>query len=172
MARTIKDASLDSRTARGRLPSRGKPHYRQLEPGLHLGYRKPRGRKGKPATSGQWVTRIYLGSQSYGVKNLGIADDLGDADGVAILNFAQAQDKARLRFKHGARDEAGVTGPYTVAAALTDYFEYLKHEKKNTYDAQKRADAFILPALGEIDCGQIKAKVLRSWHSALADKPP
>jgi integrase len=172
MARTIKDASLDSRTARIRLTPRGKPYYRQIEPGLHLGYRKPRGRKGKPATSGQWVTRIYDGDQRYKVKRLGVADDFADADGHAILSFAQAQNKALERFKQGARDDAGVTGPYTVADALTDYFEYLRHEKKNTNDAEKRANAHIIPVLGEVDCGQIRAKALRSWHSALADKPP
>jgi integrase len=172
MARTVKATKLESRTARTRLTARGKPHYHPLEPGLHLGYRKPRGRKGKPAVSGQWVTRIYIGTQSYEVKNLGIADDWDDADGVTILDFAQAQERARARFKRGAGDQAGVPGTYTVAAALTDYFEYLKHEKKNTYDAQKRADAFIAPALGQIECGQIRAKTLRAWHSALADKPP
>jgi hypothetical protein len=40
MARTVRDANLEIRTARSRLPTRGKPHYRVLEPGLHLGYRK------------------------------------------------------------------------------------------------------------------------------------
>jgi integrase len=172
MARTLKDAILDTRTARTRLTPRGKPYYRVIEEGLHLGYRKPRGRKGKPAVSGKWLLRRYVGEQAYALETIGTADDFADADGVAFLNFKQAQDKARERFKQGAHDEAGVTGPYTVAAALTDYFEYLRHEKKNTYDAQKRADAFIIPALGKIDCSQIRAKTLRSWHSALADKPP
>ena len=67
MARTIKDASLDSRTARGRLRARGKPYYRSLEPGLHLGYRKPL------AGSGKWVARHYIGNQSYEVESLAIS---------------------------------------------------------------------------------------------------
>src|SRR6516225_8673467 len=88
MARTIKDTKLDKREARRRLEPRGKPYYRLLEEGLHLGYRKPNGRKGKPAAGGKWVTRIYIGNQSYRVENIdGVADDFTDADGVAVLNF-------------------------------------------------------------------------------------
>jgi hypothetical protein len=52
MARTLKDANLDKPEARSRLAARGKPHYRLIEPGLHLGDRKARGRKGKPAVAG------------------------------------------------------------------------------------------------------------------------
>jgi integrase len=172
MARTIKDASLDSRTARTRLTPRGKPYYRQIEPGLHLGYRKPRGRKGKPATSGQWVTRIYVGGQSYKVKKLGVADDFADADGLAILSFADAQDKALDRLKQGARDEAGITGPLTVAEAIKDYLEYLGHQGKSTYDAKCRANAFIIPKLGDIECSKLTSKKLRDWLGALAGRPP
>jgi len=171
MARTIKDASLDNRTARGRLTPRGKPYYRKIEEGLHLGYRKPRGRKGRPAVSGKWVLRRYVGGQAYVVETIGIADDFDDADGVSILSFDQAQEEARKRFKKGASEEVG-SGPYTVADALRDYFEALSHKGRDTYDAQKRADAFILPALGDAQCGQIKAKALRNWLSALANRPP
>jgi integrase len=180
MARTIKDASLDTRTARGKLDARGKPYYRKLEEGLHLGYRKPRGRKGKPAVSGKWVLRRYVEDQKskkdkrqpYIVEKIGIADDFDDCDGLAILSFDQAQEEARKRFKKGASDAAGVTGPYTVAVALKDYFEALGHEGRDTYDAQKRADAFIVPALGHIECSKVKAKTVRGWLSALAKKPP
>jgi integrase len=173
MARTVKDTSLDKREARRRLSPRGKPYYRLLEEGLHLGYRKSNGRKGRPATGGKWVTRIYLGAQSYRVENIdGVADDFTDADGVAVLNFKQAQDKARERFQRSAHDEAGMSGPLTVADAMVDYLEALNHGGQNTYDAKKRSDAFIIPALGQIEVGQIKAKVLRNWLAALADKPP
>jgi integrase len=180
MARTIKSTTLDTRTARGKLDACGKPYYCKLEEGLHLGYRKPRGRKGKPAVSGKWVLRRYVEDQKskndqrqpYILEKIGIADDFDDADGVAILSFDQAQEEARKRFKKRASDEAGVTGSYTVAVALKDYFEALGHEGRDTYDAQKRADAFIVPALGHIECSKIKAKTMRGWLSALAKKPP
>ncbi len=97
MARIVKDTSLDSKTTRLRLKPRGKPYWRSLEPKLHLGFRKPRGRKGKPAGGGTWVARYYIGTQRYTTEAIGIADDLSDADGVTILSFAQAQNLARKR---------------------------------------------------------------------------
>src|SRR5262245_37129898 len=89
MARKIKDSQLDTREARGRLKARGKPYWRLIERGLHLGYRRLKGR------AGTWCARHYVGEQQYQVEALGIADDLSDADGVAVLDFWQAQQKAR-----------------------------------------------------------------------------
>lgn len=90
MSRSVRDASLDTRTARGRLRSRGKPYWRQLEPGLHIGYHKPLSGPGK------WVVRHHLGGKSdYVTDTFGTADDFSDADGIAILSFWQAQGKAR-----------------------------------------------------------------------------
>jgi hypothetical protein len=77
MARRTPDARLESRESRSRLASRGKPHYRLLEPGLHIGYRRLKGRKGRPAVAGTWVARHYIGSQSYAVEKIGTADDFG-----------------------------------------------------------------------------------------------
>src|SRR4051794_21346336 len=91
MARTVRDASLETRTARGRLVASGKPYYRAIDPGLHLGYRK-----GK--TGGKWVMRWYVGDGDYQVETLATADDTGDADGVAVLDFRQAQALVRSKY--------------------------------------------------------------------------
>ena len=88
MARHVRDASLESRTARAKLKPSGKPYYRAIGQGLHLGYRK-----GK--TEGKWVLRRYVGNQNYAVETIAVADDLVDADGVGVLNFYQAQERAR-----------------------------------------------------------------------------
>jgi hypothetical protein len=42
VARTVKDARLETRTARAVLKPAGKPYYKTIEEGLHLGYRKNR----------------------------------------------------------------------------------------------------------------------------------
>src|SRR3954464_5681428 len=97
MAARPPDERLESRESRSRLASRGKPHYRLLEPGLHIGYRRLKGRKGRPAAPGTWVARHYVGDRSYVVEKIGTADDFSDADGLIILSFAQAQDTARTR---------------------------------------------------------------------------
>ena len=96
MARTVRDASLESRAARGRLKARGKPYWRALEEGLHLGYRKSQARGGR-ARGGKWVVRHYIGNQSYIVETIAEADDYSDADGTDILSFTEAQAAARER---------------------------------------------------------------------------
>ena len=40
MARRVRDSDLETRAARGKLKARGKPYYRAIGEGLHLGYRK------------------------------------------------------------------------------------------------------------------------------------
>ena len=40
MPRQVRDANLESRSARARLKVAHKPYFRLIEPGLHLGYRK------------------------------------------------------------------------------------------------------------------------------------
>src|SRR5882724_4108299 len=118
MARTLKDSVLDKREARSRLAPRGKPYYRLIEEGLHLGYRKSQGRKGSPGGAGKWVLRHYVGGQRYQVETIGIADDRSDANGTSILNFAQAQTQALKRMTDRAQVNAGVIGPLTVADAM------------------------------------------------------
>ena len=163
MARTIRDASLETRTARTRLPAGPKPHYRALDPGLHLGYRK-----GK--TGGKWVMRWYVGDQDYKVQTIGTADDNADADGVAVLSFRQAQTRARELFARMAADTAGIRhGPYTVADALDDYF---KGGDRLT-DAKNRvvAEALILPRLGALEVAALVPDTLRAWLTDLAADP-
>jgi integrase len=103
MARKVRDKELDTKQARQRLAARGKPYWRLLEPGLHLGYRRL---KGRPGT---WVARHYVGEQKYQVESLGPADDLSDADGVAVLSFWDAQRKAREAMVARAKTGQGTT---------------------------------------------------------------
>src|SRR5689334_12993514 len=140
MARRIKDASLDSKAARRKLDPRSKPYWRSVERGLHLGYRR------HADAAGPWIVRQYVGDQRYEEAALGIADDLSDADGSAILSYWQALDKARARMKDVALNNAGA-GSYTVADALEDHLKYLEHEKKSAVEARYRAEAHIKPAL-------------------------
>ncbi|MFO1099485.1 MAG: site-specific integrase [Xanthobacteraceae bacterium] len=172
MARTIRDATLDTRAARSRLQPRGKPHYRAIEEGLHLGYRKPRGRKGNPAVAGKWVARHYLGAQAYQVEIIGTADDFCDADGVAILSYAQAQARARERMVRRKHADVGETGPVTVADAIEDYLSFLKSMRKSAVDARARVNAFVLPELGDIEVDSLTTKHLTNWHHKLAQMPP
>ena len=163
MARTIRDAALQTREARGRLKARGKPYYRAIEEGLHLGYRKPQGRRGSPAVAGKWVVRRYIGGQAYEIDTIAAADDFSDADGVNVLSFKQAQDAARAKIK---------VGPLTVRKVVEDYLQFLEDNRKTAHDARYRAAAFIYPALGDEKVEALSTDQLQHWHTALAKAAP
>jgi hypothetical protein len=80
MPRQVRDAALETRTARGRLKVAHKPYYRLLAPGLHLGYRK------LASGPGTWIARRYIGAGAYATENLRtsgnliiVADDYDEA---------------------------------------------------------------------------------------------
>jgi integrase len=166
MARTIRDAILNTRAARRRLKARGRPYWRGLEPGLHLGYRKPL------SGAGRWVARHYVGDQAYEVETIAVADDFSDPDGVAILSFAQAQTLARSRMVGRAHKDAGKTKPLTVADAIEAYLTYLETKRsRSECEAHYAVDAFILPALGAVEVNALTPEQLRGWISKLAKAP-
>ena len=172
MARRTPDAKLETRESRSRLASRGKPHYRLLEPGLHIGYRRLKGRKGRPGVAGTWVARHYVGGRSYVVERLGVADDFADADGTKILSFAQAQDKARMHMVRRAHTANGVAGPLTVQAAVESYLEFLETNRKSAVDTRHRALAHIYPTLGNVEVATLSTEVLRKWQAGLVKAFP
>jgi integrase len=168
MARTIRDATLETRAARSRLKPRGKPYYKSLEPGLHLGYRKP------VSGAGKWVLRHYAGGAAYDVETVATADDFSDADGVAILDFRQAQAVARGRMVERARSAAGISGPWTVADAMNAYLDFLEGEGRSPHairDARCRDLLHIRPKLGGDELVSLTAERLRRWRNDLAKQP-
>jgi hypothetical protein len=132
LARTVRDQNLETRSARSRLKPSPKPYYRTIDPGLHLGYRK--GKSG-----GRWVVRCYVGDQDYKTETVANADDVADADGVSILNFAQAQGLAREMRARAARIAAGMpidVGPYTVKQCVAEYLAWMEQNRKSAKDAR------------------------------------
>ena len=118
MARTVRNAKLDTRSARVKLDARREPYWVVMSKGCALGYRKG-------ADGGTWIARYRddMGKQRY--HALGAADDAMDSDGGGLcLTYAQAQRQADQWFKLAARgfeEEAPRSGPYTVKDALIDY---------------------------------------------------
>ena len=168
MPRTVRDTNLETRAARGRLAPRGKPYFRAVEPGLHIGYRK--GQRG-----GKWVLRTLVGDGKYRVETVGLADDISDADGIRVLDWKQAQVWARERCAEDARAAAGVEpeGPYTVADAIHDYLvDYEGRGGRSLSDMRSRTQAHILPGLGRVEVRNLTARTIREWHHSLAKEPP
>ena len=157
MARTVRDTKLETRAARSKLEVSGKPYYKAIGPGLHVGYRKN-------ASGGKWVVRRAAGSQ-YKVETIGSADDIEDANGDTVLDFWQAQEIAR-----GKR---AYVGPYRVRDAVEHYLEHLAGEGKNSVgNAANRAERHIMPTLGEVLVADLTADAIRKWHRHLAQSMP
>ena len=157
MARRVKDRNLDSRDARRKLKASGRPYWRAIGKGLHIGYRK-----GK--TGGAWVVRRYLGGQTYKLETIAEADDILDADGSDVLDFWQAQEVARhLR-------QAPRRGSYKVKDAISDYLNHLEG-RASYHDSKKRFEAFVLPVFGSKKVDELAADDIRNWHRAIAKTP-
>jgi integrase len=165
MPRRVKDATLDTREARGKLKPRGKPYWRLIEPGLHIGYRRLKGR------AGSWSVRHYLGEQAYKVEPLGVADDLSDADGVAILSYWHAQQKAREQMVARAHTAAGKHGPLTVGDAMDSYIEFLESHRKSASDVRYCDSSVIRPRLGDMLVADLTTEGLQRWHADIAKAP-
>jgi hypothetical protein len=143
MARTVRDAKLETRAARDRLPPGRTPHFKTLVPGkLHLGYRRK-----KKDMLGQWLVRHYLGRECYHTAPLGLADDFQDApDDGDFLTFAEAQ---RATHEHKVERRLGMGR--SVADAIAEYVKWLREERGAAADhAARTAALLILPRLGRI----------------------
>ncbi len=168
MARTVRDAKLETRTARAVLKPAGKPYYRAIDEGLHIGYRK--GQNG-----GKWVLRRYAGDQKYVVETIATADDTLDPDGAIVLSFAQAQAEARRRFTEAKRVAAGLpaqAGPYKVRDAINDYLAWLENNRKSARDARWRAEGLIIPELGDKVAAKLTTAEVRDWRDKMANQAP
>jgi integrase len=100
---------------------------------------------------------------------------LQDADGVAVLDYGQAQKAARAWWRAELRREEGHdtrSGPYTVADAIADYLAgFEARGGKSAYHARRAAETHILSALGSAQVGKLTAKKIEEWHRGLAGKP-
>jgi integrase len=122
MARRIRDSVLDSRNARLKLAPRGEPYWKEVERGVHIGYRRrPDGK------AGTWAVREFANGK-YKIDRVGVADDLSDSDGKLILSFWQAVEAIRKRTAQlgAVRHDDAPTARTTIREALDVYEADLK----------------------------------------------
>src|SRR3954453_13629876 len=168
MARTARNASLETRTARLRLPIRRTPYFAKIAKGLRLGYYRG-------SVAGSWVARCYRGDGVYATEALGIADDTLEADGIKVLDYWQAQEHARAWGERQRLIAAGVVRPgtYSVADAVTDYLAEITAEKSPAavQGAKYLFNAWILPELGAIQLDKLTTERITRWRNKLATEP-
>jgi integrase len=145
---------LETRSARLRLPVQKKPHFVKIGVGLAIGYRRNQ-------TAGSWIVRRANGAGANATKAIGLADDYDDADGERVLDYWQAQEKAR-----------GVAGDHrsartTIIQALDAYEANLRTRGADTQNAA-RARLHLTPALGKKDAATAESRELRRWRDGLA----
>jgi integrase len=163
MARTVRDYRLETRAARLRLGQRSEPYWMLLSEGFHLGYYR-----GKQTA--KWVARHRPAGQgaAYKKTTLGEADDTSDSDGVRILDYRQAQDKARewLRAVEGG---VAVTAKFSVGDALDEYLKAFT--KKDLANTRRRVEQFVRPALGRVPLAKLTAAQVRGFLNDRATTP-
>jgi integrase len=167
MARTVSSKELASRTARRSLPI-GLRIWLRLSPGRTLGYRK--GSKG-----GVWLARYYDAGFRLEEK-LGLADDIVDAEGTRVFDFAQAQEKARTWFLTATALATGQhvfqPGGYTVKQCCLEYLQHL--ERRGAPDhrhAKYDLDAYVIPKLGTLQITKLTRPKLEQWRADIAASP-
>ena len=173
MARTKRSADLGTRNKRLDLPQ-GQPHTETLSKGKYLLYRRPMN-----GASGVWSARWRNPDTGKMLRNpLGSADDFLDANGIDILNFAQAQKAAEQWFTERARvahlestGEVVNDKPFTVADALADLLAQIRRDGRPDETVESYTRTRINPALGEIEVAKLTMKRLKDWHSDLAKSP-
>jgi len=163
MVGLVRHANLTSRSARSRLERRRQPHWQALVRGrAHLGWQRwPEDR------TGRWLLRRFLARNKYRVVELGAADDAMPADGVRVLNLAQAEAMARARLDTAP----AVVHRLTVQQAMTRYIDYKQGLGQAVNDVVSRSAVHILPALGDCVVAELTAGRLRKWLGVMASQP-
>jgi integrase len=103
-----------------------------------------------------------LSTAVYAPETIGQADDVRDADGRAVFDFWQAQERAWHISK-----SLQPGGTYKVRDAVADYLTHLDG-RASLLDTRLRLEAYALPALGDKHVTKLTADMLRNWHRGLA----
>lgn len=168
MARTLRNAKLDTRNARLKLVARKEPYWTAVSPGEALGYYRP-----SSGGTGTWWVKFRDPSDGARRKAaIGAADDFAEADDRVHFSYAQAMAKARNWFIQTRADSSGERvqcGPFTVRDAWEGYIaDAERRGMKGVQQTRAAAGRHILPALGEIAVEKLTRARIEKWHSALS----
>ena len=166
MPRVLIEAKLTTRNARLALPKG--LHWRQIDTGVHLGYRK--GLKG-----GHWLVRFYLGNGNYHRLRVGTADDF---TALGTLSYDQAAKRGRdIVADVRARAERAQGAPSeTIRSVVQAYIEMrdarvraLGGSGRRCSDASSRLTRHVLKdELADIELSVLTEQDLFGWKARLA----
>jgi integrase len=160
--RLARDHRLETRAARERLKSSRHPYWRTISTGCHIGYYRG-------CRAGSWIARCKKsGAKGYFQRSLGEADDLREANGLTILNFRQAQERARSWFDDILGSKYGRPDRYTVGDALDDYLK--RFTGKSLDKTRHTIERHIRPVLGKRPVCELTTGELRQFQADLATR--
>ncbi len=157
MARSIRSAPLETRSARMKLAKRGKPYWARLARGLSLGYRRIN-------TAGPWIVRSSDGKGRNRIQNFATADDYEESNGDSVLTYWEAQAAARSIANGGKVSGRAIT----VDAAIDRYADELRANGGNPYNAAL-ARLHLPSALRSKAVQLLTEDELRQWRNSLLD---
>ena len=166
MSRRIQNSKLDSRTARLRLKARADPYWVGIARGVALGYRRTK------TTCGTWTARLYdpAAEKPFTYRPLGPADDSADANGETVLDFYQAQNRARAWSIVRPERTVPIPGTITVGEACDAYCDYLEAERKSGTDTRRRLKRKISATLRARRVADLTKAELERWRNGLVRK--
>ena len=160
MARRSRSSTLEHRTNRLKLPIQRKPHaFTTVAPGVALAYRRCK-------RSGRWIARVADGKGGNWQKAFAVADDYEDANGESVLDFWQAQTRAKAL----ARGNVETGKPITVSEALNDYERDLRGRGGLSGNVS-RVRHHLPPSLASKPVSLLTARELQRWRDGLGLKP-
>ena len=162
MARSVRKAGLETRTARLKLPVARKPVFIRIAPGLSLGYRRNQ-------ITGTWVLRVADGKGGAATRAIGAADDFDDADGATVLDYWQAQEKAKSVAR--GSDGSDIAKPLTIRRAAEVYLSVLEAKNLRTArDTRGRLNLHFLPKFSDDLVASLTKSKLEGWLNSLVVK--
>jgi integrase len=148
-------AGLETRTARLKLPVARKPVFIRIGPGLSLGYRRNQ-------IAGTWVLRIADGKGGATTRAIGTADDFEEANGATLLDYWQAQGKAKSVAR--GSDGSDPAKPLTVRRAAEVYLPVLEAKNPRTArDTRGRLNLHFLAEFGDELVTSLTKSKLEVW---------
>jgi|SRR5215831_14146799 len=157
MAPRIRSYSLENRTNRLRLPVRRKSYSVQIavRPAVRLAYRRNLNTGTWSAMADGWL------------KAFAVADDFEDANGITVLTYHQAIERARQLAR--GQSEEDTERPVTVSEAVDRYetdLEARGGSKKNA----ARVRANLSEVFARKSVALLAAKELRQWRDDLVKR--
>src|SRR5258706_14624252 len=170
---------------RWRSRSRREPlqYWNPIALGRHLGYEKT-------SKTAWWVARYRNNKGKYHQRRIACADDLREADGIDVLSCAQAIERANKWFQSPKISKTignywmselrqqllycPVGEVYTIAHALTDYFEWKRMAVKRSYSEKLAGliNKYVLPQIGALAVDEFTSEHFRKLVQDVLETPP